>query len=153
MSIATSIESIVNSLYPDATYALSSEFRANVKSYNLSEITTTKPLIILNNEQPREKEIQVNANVLSNTRILMYFLTKSDIYTNDNDLNTALDDLEIIADRVMLNIYQLDDVRLKNNELQQYRLTPRFRVWSSILSGWEAEARFKENQIRNWCNV
>lgn len=151
MSLTTDIKTIVNTKFPDATYALSSWFNANRDSYDIAEMTVEKPLIILNNELPTDKEIQENVNILANTRIMMWFLTQGDVYKTDIEMNTAIEALTLIADRVYINIFQLNSIRLKGSELFKYRITPKFKIWNSVLIGIEVEARVKENQIRNFC--
>ena len=155
MSLTTKIKTIVNTLYPNATFALSSWFKANLSSYNIEEITINKPLIVLSNELKKDKEMEPNVNILANTRVLMWFLVKSDdgVYATDADMQTDIEALEIIADRVYNNIYQLSEVRLKEGELFRYSTTPKFKIWNSVLTGVEAEARIKENQVRNICKV
>lgn len=153
MSLTTEISAIVNAKFPDATYVLSSWFKANRKSYDNVEMTLAKPFIILSNELPKDKEIQPNANLLANSRVLMWFLVKGGegVYTTDEAMNTDIEALEIIADQIFNNIYQLSNTRLKGTELLSYKITPKFKIFNAVLVGVEAEGRFKENQVRNWC--
>lgn len=155
MSLTSDIETIVTTLYPDSNYILSSWFKANLASYNLDEITTTKPLIILSNELKKEKEIQPNVNILANTRVLMWFLTKATdgVYTTDTAMQSDIDKLELIADRVYSNIFQLPIIRLKDSELFRYSTTPKFKIFNAVLIGIEAEARLKDNQIIDICKT
>ena len=118
MSLTSDIATIVNTKFPDATYALNSWFKANLKSYNIEEMTIAKPLIILNNELPKNKEIQPNVNILAETRVMMWFLVKGGdgVYTTDAAMNTDIELLEVMADKVYNNIFQLPTIRLKGNE-------------------------------------
>lgn len=153
MSLTTQIENIVNTLYPDAHYFLRSWMKANKESYDLNEMTIAKPLIVLNNEIPKDKEIQDSLNTLAETRIIMWFLAKPDdgVYATDPTMNTLLEQLEPIADRVYNNIFLLDNIRLLEGQKFRYRLTPKFKIWNSALVGWEAEARVRDNQLTNFC--
>jgi len=153
MSLTSDISDIVETKYPDAHYMLSSWFKANRASFDIASMTLDTPLIILNNEIPKDKSIEQNASILAGTRIIMQFLVKADdsVYATDLEMNAAIEELEIIADEIMIQIYQLDSIRLQGSEVQQYRITPKFKVYNSVLVGVEAEGRFKENQIRNWC--
>ena len=153
MSLTTDIATIVNNRFPNATYALNSWFKANLKSYNIEEMTIDNPLIILNNELSKGKEIQPNVNILAETKVVMWFLVKGGdgVYTTDKAMNTDIELLEVMADQIYNNIFQLPVIRLKNNESFRYTVTPKFKIWNSVLVGVEAEARVKENQIRNFC--
>ncbi len=153
MSLTGDIQNIVNSKFPNATYLLSSWFKANRESYDIDIITLSQPLIVLSNELSKDKEIQSNANILSNTNIVMWFLVKGgdEVYTSDIDMNNDIEQLENMADQIANNIYQLDSIRLTGTSLQSYRITQKFKIWNSVLIGVELEMRVKENQIINWC--
>ncbi len=150
MSLINSIESIVNTKVPDATFVLSSWFNANRKSYKIEEITADKPLIVLNNEIRKDNEIQVNANILKDNRIVIRFLMKGGIYNSSAEMQADIELMESIADSIYPLIYRLPQVRLKGGD-QRYSTTPVFKAWNSILNGVECEAKFKENVISNWC--
>ena len=153
MSLTTEIATIVNTKFPDATYLLSSWMKANRKSFDFDTMTLAEPLIVLNNELTKDKEIQQNVNVLANTKINMLFLVKGSVYSTDVEMNTAIEALELMADQVFNNIYQLSQTRLKGSELLSYKITPKFKIWNSVLVGVEAEGRFKENQVINFCTT
>lgn len=152
MSLTSDISNIVNTKFPDATYILSSWFKANRASYDIEQMTLAEPLIVLSNELSTDKEIQPNVNILAETKVLMWFLVKGGegVYTTDEEMNTDIEALAIMADQVYNNIYQLDSIRIKGG-LFKYKTTPKFKIWNSVLVGVEAEARVKENQIRNFC--
>jgi hypothetical protein len=153
MSLITDIQNIVNTKFPNATFILSSWFKANRESYNMETITTLQPLIVLNNELKKEKEIQQNANILSDTNVIIRVLSKGgdEVYTSDVDMNTDIEILENIADQIANNIYQLESIRLTGTTNQKYSIIPIFKAWNSVLIGVELDMRVKENQIRNWC--
>lgn len=155
MSLTTEISNIINTKFPGdtKTYLLSSWFKANRKSFDIEEMTLEKPLIILNNELTKDKEIQKNANTLADTRIIMQFLVKGNVYENDLEMNTDIEALELIASNIMNIIYRSDFIRLKGTELFKYKITPKFKIYNSVLVGVEAEARIKENQLISFCST
>lgn len=153
MSLSTDIAAIVASKFPNATYILSSWMKANVASYNLDEISIAKPLIILNNELSTDEEIQPNANILADSRVVMWLLTKVDnqVYASDSAMNTDIEQLKVMARQIAVNVYRLGAIRLKGGELGRYKITPRFKVFNAVLSGVELEFRMKYNELINWC--
>lgn len=151
MSLSSDIQGIVSNLSPDSTYILSNWFKANVKSYRLEEMSAAKPFIILDNEQPEDIEIQRNLNYLVNTQIKMWFLVKSNIYDNPEEMEADLDSIKPLVYQVANNIYQLDSIRLKGSELAKFKMIKRFKVFNSALVGWEFIANWKYNEVANWC--
>jgi hypothetical protein len=155
MSLVTDIQTIVNTLYPSATFTFASEFNANKESYSTAE--SGFPLIILDNTLPKRNIINPNANITKPTRIKMLFLTKhtdkNNVNQTDTEMNSLVEAMEVIADRVFINIYQLDSIRRNANEISEYQINPRFRVFNTILTGVEGIANWKENKIINWCKT
>jgi len=153
MSLVTDIQTIVNTLYPSATFKFMSEFHGNLQSHDMTNVSF--PLIILDNTLRKRKQIHTNANLTSSTRLVMYFLTKhsdkSNIHQTDTEMNTLVENMEQIADEVFIQIYRLEKVRFGQNEIAEYDIDPEFKFMSSVLSGVKAQASWKENQIRNWC--
>ena len=151
MSLNTEIADIVNALKPDGTFILSSWFKANRNSYNLAEMTVEKPYVTLDNEQQIEAEIQLNANLLERTNLRLWFFVKSGVYKSDTEMQAELDAIRPFIDQVMGNIYRLDDIRIKAGQLATYRKTPKFKVFNSVLVGWEVTANWYYNTVANWC--
>lgn len=153
MSLNSDIRTIVEAIAPDATYILSSWFKANRNSYNLETMTPAAPYIILDNEQTEDNEIQENSNILSNTQIKMWFLFKSDVYDSDEEMEAGFDEIKPLVNQIAVNIYQLDGIRLKGSELAKYKLTKKFKIFNSVLCGWEFSANWRYNTIANWCKT
>jgi len=153
MSLISDISDLITAKYPDATFILSSEMKANLASYNLDEITTAKPLIVLNNELESEDEIQQNANILQSTRVEIWVLAKckDGVYTSDNDMNTDLEVLQTIIQSIYGGLFRLGNVLLNAGEVSRFTRRPVFKVWNSVLNGWKGSARIKYNTTVNVC--
>lgn len=153
MSLNSNIQTIVNTLYPSATFKFISDFHINQEAHKL-EISSF-PLIVLDNDINETNVINPNSNILANTLIRMYFLTKSSAMSNvhltETQTNVLIESMKTIAREVYGQIYLLDKVRLGNNELGEFRMRPAFKRFSEELSGIVAEATWKENVIINWC--
>jgi len=146
MSLITDITSIITELYPDSNFILSSKFQANVSAFltDLSEL----PLIILDNDLPRTASIQKNNNVLKDSKILISFLNLDNNGT-DADSEAIRSEMEAMADRVAVKIYQLIPCRLVSGN-QKYKVTPLFHVFSSNLTGVALEMQANYNEIVNF---
>jgi len=146
MSLITDITSIITQLLPDATLVLSSKFSANYTAYFTE--TTELPLIVLDNELSKNSEIKKNNNVLKDTRILISFLGLDSTDNTDTQSEAIRAAMEIHADRVAVNLYQLLPVRPIGN--QKYKLTPMFHVFSSNMTGVALEMFVNYNEIVNF---
>ena len=147
MSLTTKIKTIITTLYPDATYILSSKFKANIASFDLT--TVQLPLIILDNELTKDAEIKKNNNIQKNHRLLISVLKADDTFNDDSETNVIQEECEEIADRIAVVIYQLDEIRPIGN--QKYKITPLFRVFNTGLSGVVIEMQVNENLVRPFC--
>jgi len=143
LSLITDIKSIIATLYPDATLILSSKFKANLTSFNID--AADLPLVVIDNEQPKDSDIKKNNNVHKDTRIIISFLYLDSKENSDEQTNTLIEQAEAMADRVAVNIYQLLTVRPEGN--QAYKITPMFHVFSTDLSGVALEIRVNYQQI------
>lgn len=137
----TDISTIVTTLYPTATYILSSKFNANLKSFSVA--STALPLIILDNELSKQNEIKANDNVIKTHRIVISILNKDDMDNSDLQTNAIVEACETIADIIAAQIYQLVTVRPATR--QQYRITPMFHAFSTNLSGVALEMQVNYN--------
>ena len=108
--ITTQIENIVSALYPDATFALSSNYEANIDNYDLNEIGY--PFIILDNMLYEDVAIQPNANQLERIRILITVLYQDDYEATDSESNTIVDQANWIT---LLNLK--DKITYPNNDI------------------------------------
>ncbi len=155
MSLVTDIQTIVNTLYPDATFRVMSDFHANAESTKLG--FNEFPLISLDNMFKKRVQINPNANLSKRTPLKMWFLTKSitkqNVYLTDLELEALYISMELHADRVFNNIYQLDSIRINQNEISEYETERKSKVFAPVLSGVLATANWKENNIVSWCKV
>jgi len=148
MSLTTRIKTIIETLYPNATYILSSKFAANRASF---DVTSEKlPLIILDNELPKDNEIKKNNNITKDTRLIISILDSDSAYLDDDNTNAIIEAMELIADIIAVNIYQLEEIRPISGN-QKYKTTPAFRVYNTHLSGVILEMRVNENQTIRFC--
>jgi len=146
MSLITDISTIVSELYPASTFVLSSKFQANVTAF-LAELSEM-PLIILDNDLPKNNSIQKNNNVLKDSKILISFLDLDENGT-DADSEAIRAAMEAMADRIAVKIYQLIPCRLVSGN-QKYKVTPLFHVFSSNLTGVSLEMQANYNEIVNF---
>lgn len=146
MSLITDTSTIIQELYPDATFVLSSKFKANYQSF-LTD-TTDFPLIVLNNEITKDNEIKINNNVIKNTRLVIMIL-KLDKFDNTGTQSEALRAAcEVIADRIAANVYQLTEVRPATR--QRYKVTPEFHVFNTDLTGVTLDMNVNYNETINF---
>lgn len=153
MSLTSDVKTLIKTKFPNATVILSSWFKANLASYDLETMTIAEPLIVINNEIRKDKEIQENFNILSDSELIIWCLVKGDVYDSDDAMNTDIEALEVIADQIYSIINQASQYRLKGTDLFKFTITPKFKIWNSVLNGVEAKGRVKENQVRNICKV
>jgi len=146
MGLITDISTIITALYPDSYYTLSSKFNANVQS-TLSAITDY-PFIILDNELSKSAEIKKNNNIQKDTKILISFLNIDSLDNTDAQSQAIQEACEAMADRVAVNIYQELPVRPNGN--QKYKITPMFHVFASNLTGVALEMYVNYNSIVNF---
>jgi hypothetical protein len=149
MSLYSEIQTIVNTLYPDSSFILSSKFQANVTAY-LSE-DAVLPLVILDNELSKNVSIQKNNNILKDSKILISFLDLDSTDNTDEQSETIREAMEVMADRVANNIYQLQSVHPIGN--QKYKITPLFHVFSSNMTGVALEMQVNYNEIVIMCKI
>jgi len=151
MSLVSDIRSIVTTMYPDATFALASEFKAAITT---SAIKADKlPFIVLDNTIKKNNRIEKNASVNKRSTIKMFFVNKVSSDISDDSQNDIVEAMELIADKVFLKIYQLDSVRTGFNEVQEYTTETVFKIFADILSGVVATARYRENQVIPYCET
>lgn len=151
MSLVSDITSICNTLYPTASFILASQLKSNLEAYSLE--TSEFPLIILDNELPSDEEIQENAHILANHKIVLTFLQKDEFDATDVNSETIVEQMRGYARRVFVNLYKLSKIRLKTGKLQRYKLTPVFKVSNSILTGVIGTIELSEDIIVNWCST
>lgn len=150
MSLVTEIETIVKNISPDATFLLSSIFKANVKSFSINK--KNLPLVIFENEIPKDVEVMKNANLQASTRIRLRFLTLDNPHKTDLEREEIRQAMEDIANRVMVRIFQLEEIRMIPATTNfKYRLTPLFNQFAKDLTGVMVEVTANENLIINWC--
>lgn len=147
MAIEDSIRTISGTLYPDSRYMLSSYFNANGTA--ILEDCEKFPIIILDNELSKKKEIKKNINIGENTRIRIYILTPDTPDNTGDQTNTIRQETELMADRLAVNIYQLPEVFPEEN--QKYETKPLFHVMGSDLTGTQLDINAIVNKTINFC--
>lgn len=148
MSITASIETIVTTLYPDATFVLSSKFQANVISHGLDP--DELPLVVLDNELPKNNEIKLNNNIQKDSQIILWILLQDSEDNTDAQSQVLVDTAEAMADRIAVNVYQLPEIRPIGN--QKYKTTPVFHVFNTNSTGVLMEMKANENVVVNFCS-
>ena len=143
MALESSIQTIINTLQPDATYMLASRFRADLNSFHIE--SDDLPLIVLDNELPKNATIQENGTTSKETRILMWFLNQDTPDNTDTQTNAIQQAMELIADRTAQAIFRLPNIHPIGN--QKYRITPLFHVYNTDLSGVALEILVNDKQI------
>lgn len=151
MSLVSDITTICNNLYPSATFILASQLKAGLEAY--SKTLSQFPIIILDNELPSDEEIQPNAMIKADHRIVLTFLQKDEFDATDADSETIVEQMRGYARRVFVNLYQLAKIRLKTGKLQRYKLTPVFKISNSILTGVIGTIDLSEDIVTNWCST
>ena len=150
MSLITDIQGIITTLYPDATNILSSRFKANVASFDIE--SAELPLIIIDNELVKDVEIKINSNVQKGTRIVISVLQLDSLDNTDQQSETIRQAMEVIADRIAVNIYQLVAIR-PIGDRQKYKLTPAFHVFNTNLTGVILDMVANYNEVVSFCKV
>lgn len=149
MSLASKIQAIVLAKSPNATFKLSSYFKANVDSFPLDKISVGKPYVVLSNELEETDTIKPNINIDAEQKVVMWFLANSSIYQQDLDQNDNLiEPMKDLARQVAMQIYRDLDVEGDSN---RFVIRPKFKIFNAILSGVELEYRVKENIVVNAC--
>lgn len=148
MSLTSKIKSIINTLYPAATYTLASKFKANIQSFDLT--TLQLPFIILDNELLKTAEIKKNNNITKDSKIIITILNKDDVYNSDDESNYIIEGCEEIADRIAVNVYQLPEIMPINGN-QKYKIIPAFHVFNTDLSGVILEMQANEILTARFC--
>lgn len=153
MSLVSEIRAIVEARLPNATFVLSSDFKANVNSYYDAPYTVDAPLVILDNEIEEQNDIAENVSFNVQTRIKLTFLSKDTINdSTDEQVNDSIiEPLKNSARGIYGAIYRLDSIRFDENETARFSLKPLFRVYNSVLSGVTGEAKWRENVVTNVC--
>lgn len=147
MSVKSKIKSIVQTYYPDATFVFQSWFNSNIESFDISEMTVSKPLIVFYNKISEDVEMQQNMNIVSEQNIRIRILAKTtqdqtDEYINDN----FIEPLKIIANKIMINLFY--DVEIKGSFNPKWRFgDPLLKIYNSILSGVEVTSNVKLQQV------
>lgn len=153
MSLYTDIKTIVEGLYPDATFRFLSSFHINEEANKIAP--SALPLIVLDNTIDIEDNIGQNANTLAKSTIIMHFLTKhtdkNNVNMTDLEMDSLIQSMAAIARRVYHNIYILDKITAGNKEVSKYRLKPCYKKFSAVLSGVTATANWKERISVSWC--
>jgi hypothetical protein len=146
MSLITEISAFIPAMYPSATFVLSSKFRANLQSF---DVTSAKmPLIILDNELPKDNTVGANDNVQKDSRIVISVLFLDNLENTDLQSETLRANAEIIADSLAVQIYQLASVKPKPR--QNYKVTPLFHVYNSNMTGVSLEMQVNYNEVVNF---
>jgi hypothetical protein len=149
MSLISDITTIVTGMYPGATFMLSSKFQANVTTLSIE--ATALPLIILDNELPKDNTIAINDNVLKNSKILISVLFLDSPENTDLQSEALRAQAEVIADRLAVQVYQFLPVKPQNR--QRYKVTPLFHVFASDLTGVALEMLVNYNEVVNFSNI
>lgn len=146
MSLITDIEEIITTLYPDSLFVTANHFNANYESYlaTLDQL----PIIVFDNELPKNSTIQNNNNVIKDTKVIITILDLDDLDNNDEQSRSIQVATEDIADRIAVNIFQKIPVRPNGN--QAYKLVPVFHAFSSNLTGTILEMQVRYNTIINF---
>jgi len=157
MSLPYDFKALIQTRFPNSEVVFSSWFLAGRNSHNLAEekLSITIPYIIIYNDAEKNKSIQQNVNVLSDTFIQIEILAKDgdDKSANSEQSQLILDALEPLADNIIGILYRENVVRLQGTEDFKYKLKPVFKKYESILTGWKIEIRAKENQIISFCKT
>jgi len=147
MSLITNIETIVNTLYPTYEFILASKQNADDEIFN----NDTGYYIILDDTITKDKELQQNANILTYNSFEMWCMQLRDEDDSDETVNTKCLEMELVGDRIMTNIFQLDSVLINNNESFKYKSDKIKNFFISILCGQKITFKVKENQIISYC--
>lgn len=148
MALTTKIQTIITeTVAPNGTFFFTSQFNANV--YSLNGDYSVNPMIVLDNELPKDPiEIKKNNNIQKLTRIMIWFLRKCTLDATPAHLNTIQVAMEAMADLTAVKIYQLDEVRPVGN--QQYKINPVFHAFGKNMTGVVMEMKVNENVVISW---
>ena len=149
MSLISDIKDIVKDISPESTFRFSSYFKANVKGHSLKK--ENLPYIIFDNELVKDVEIMKNANLKKDTRIKLYFLDMDNPKNDDEEREAIRLDMEAIADRVMVRIFQLSYVQTVGTTNPTYTTDPVFNAFSGDFSGVVCTMRTKIQETVKWC--
>jgi len=153
MSLPSDLKLVIETRFPTSEIVFSSWFLANRNSHDLDEskLTTAAPYIIIFNDADKNKAIQPNANVLSDTLIQVQILAQDTKDANSEESQIIIDALEPLADNIAGIIYRKNNIRLEGAETFRYKVKPMFKRYNSILTGVQLEIRAKENQLISFC--
>jgi len=143
MGLLTDIRAVITVMYPDATTIFSNKFNANLKSFSVEEADL--PLIVIDNERDKDNEIKQNNNVQKDSKVLISILDLDATGNTDDQSETIRAEMEAIADRLAVQIYQLLPARPVGN--QKYTNTPMFHVFNTNLTGVALEMRVNYNEV------
>lgn len=141
MSLNSQIKSIINTLYPATTVIFSSKFSANIQAFSLP--AGSLPVAVIDNEQSNTSEIKKNNNLQRDTLIKITFLAQDSAENTDVQSDAIREAMQLMADRVACNIWELIEIRPKGN--QQYKVTPMFHQFTSDLTGVQIEIQCNYN--------
>lgn len=142
MTLAQKIENIVTTLYPSATFLLSSEFEADYESYFKDENT----LIVLNNELDEEDIIQENVNFLTKHRIQISVYLKDEFDTKNKESNLIVDQAKEISRKIYFNIWLLPDINAEKSDGKIFH-KPVIKAMNSIRTGVLSLANWNTKSI------
>lgn len=148
MSVISQVNSLAASIFPSATVMLASKFRASRDTFDLAAIDY--PLIFIDNETNKNVSIQKNNNILKDERVLVSFLDRIDVFSQDSAILTKQDTLELMADQLMANVYQQTNIRNKAN--QSYTILPVFNTFVTGLCGVLLTITFTNNITIDFIN-
>lgn len=155
MSIVNEIQTLVNNIYPDATFKFTSEFKINPEGHKLDD--DNLPLIVLNNEINKTEDIMESYNIMSTAAIKIDFLTKhsdkSDVHATESEINELVESMEVYARRIALALSRNDKIEFNQGESARYTLNPVIRRYSSVLSGCTLTINWKYQIISNACQT
>jgi len=126
MTLAERIETLVTTIYPDATFLLSSDFERDYLSY----FATSNTLIVLNNQLEDDDTIVDNASFLTKERIQISVYIKDEFDTTDKAANVLVEQAKAISRKIYFHIWLWEDV--SGNGLTH---RPAIKVFNSIRSG------------------
>ena len=143
MALENDIATIINTLYPDATFMLASRLRADINSFHVE--SDELPLIVLDNEFKKENEIQANGSTTKKPRLVIWFLNQDTPDNTDAQTLAIQQAMELMADRTAQAIFRLQNIKPQGN--QKYNTTPLFHRYNSDLSGVALEILANENTV------
>lgn len=130
MSLAAKIKTIVNTYYPEAVFALSSNFEADFNSY----FNDNSILIVLNNQLDVDDHIEQNVNFNSRERIQISVYIKDEFDTTDDASNTLAEQAKEISRQIYLKIWLLAEINAQASDARIIH-KPFFKQFNSIRTG------------------